>query len=388
MQLKSWFRSYRLPLLLVALATVLAACGADDDDPGPDPAAEEEADDEAEEPAEEEPADEPEEAADECDELTSITVRLNWVYNYNQVPLMVAHDRGYYEDECLDVSLEAGDGSADTVTSVASGAADVGLSDAIAVMQGQAQDLPVTGVGVLWRQNAFALLARQGALEEHGIDDLQPDDLEDLLLGAVTTGSPYIFWQAFIDQQGLDPDAIEQVSISPPGFAELAQGSVDFIANFSGARFALERQGVEVEMLLGQDHGQEGYGLSFLANDDWLAEDGSDEALRGFLRATARGMLYSGEHDVESMDHVAAFNPDVGLDEEAAEQERLPHLDSVELWADGGMDSPEDFLQFDEEGLRSTQALLYDAEILEGEPFEVMDYWTDEYLPDPDEYLD
>lgn len=390
----------KILLMVTVIAMLLVACGGEEEgdgsaDSGDTDSAPSDAPDDADDDADD--SGETDSAAgnsqgvgEDCDELTPVTVRLNWVYNYNQVPLMVAADRGYYEDECLDVSLEAGQGSADTVTSVASGVAEIGLSDAIAVMQGQAEDLPVTGVGVLWRQNAFAVIVNNDALEEHGIDEdgLEPDDLEGMRLGAVTTGSPYIFWQAFMEQQGIDPEKIDEVSVAPPGFAELAQGSVDFIANFTGARFALERQGADISMMRGQDFGQTGYGLSFIANDDWLDEEGSDEAVRGFLAATGRGMMFSGEKDEEAMEHVAAFNPDVGLDEEAAEQERQPHLDAVELWAEGGMDAPEDFLGFSEEGLEETQALLYDAEVLEGEPFDVTERWTDEYLPESSEWTD
>lgn len=322
----------------------------------------------------------------ECGELTPVTVRLNWVYNYNQVPLMTAADRGYYEDECLDVELEAGQGSGDTVTNVGSGVAEIGLADAISVMQAQAQDVPVTGVGVLWRQNAFAVIIRDAALEERGIDEPTPQDLHGMRLGAVTTGSPYTFWQAFVAQQDIDEAQIDEVSLSPPGFAEMVQGSVDFLANFTGSRFALERQDVSVSMMRGSDFGQIGYGLALLANDDWLEDNG--DAVTRFLTATARGMMYSGENPDAAIDHVAAFNPDVGLDEAAREQERLPHLDSVELWADGGMENPESFLSFTAEGLEGTQRLLYDAGVLEGEPFDVNALWTDEYLPEPEAYID
>lgn len=319
----------------------------------------------------------------ECESKTAINFRLNWVFNYNQLPMQIAEKKGWYEDQCLDVKLEGGKGSADTTTNVASGAAELGLADAVAVMQGQAKDLPVTGVGVLWQQNDFAVIIRNEVLST---DDPEPSDLEGLTFGAVTTGSPYIFWKAFVNQQDLDVSKIKEVSIAPPGFAEMAQGSVDFLANFSGSVYALEAAEVPVTVLKASDFGQEGYGLAILANTSWLTENG--EAMERFLTATAKAMVWSVENPEEAVDILAEFNPAVGKDEGTIDAELLPYKDSFEIWTPEGVEATDQYLRFTEEGLTATRDLLYDGGVLEGDPFPVEEQWTDEYLPEPASYED
>lgn len=319
----------------------------------------------------------------DCQETVPVTFRMNWVFNYNQIPMQVAQEKGFYEEQCLEVKLEAGKGSGDTATNVGSGAAEVGMADAVAIIQAQAKELPLTGVAVLWQQNSFAVVIRDPAL---GTGSPEPTDLYGLTHGAVTTGSPYIFWKAFVNQQDLDTSRIKEVSIAPPGFAEMAQGSVDFITNFRGVIYNLNAAGVEATLLEAAEFGQEGYGLAVFANDRWLQEN--PEAMERFLTATAQGMVWSAEHPEEAIDILEKLNPAVGKSEEARQAELLPFKDSLELWTSEGPEVTDQYLQFTTEGLEATRDLLYDGEILKGDPLPVEDFWTDEYLPDPSAYED
>lgn len=364
---QSW--TSRLLVVAAILGLLLAACGAEPE--VSDDAGDAETDEATDDGDGEVAADE-----EECAELDPVTFRLNWVQNYNQLSMTVAFDKGWYEEECIDLDLQGGQGSGDTVQVVGTGAAEIGIADAVAVIQGQEQDLPVTAVGVLWRNNSFTVLIRDDALDT---DDPTPEDLYGLRFGAVTTGSPYIFWQAFVNQQDIDMSQIEEVSLSPPGFAEMAQGSVDFLAQFRGAQFLLAAQGVEVTALEAADFGQEGYGLAMIANSEWL-EDNGDVVTR-FLRASARGMIWSAENPEESVEILGKYQSDP-----AGELE--PFIDSVGLWTDEGADAPEEFFRFDDDGVLATQQLLYDAGVLEGEPGDILDQWTTEYLPEPDTYTD
>jgi NitT/TauT family transport system substrate-binding protein len=349
-------RRWKLAISMLGLAVLAAACGGGD---GSAPLG----------------------SPGECEEMLPITFRQNWVFNYNQLPMQIAQKKGWYEEQCLDVKLEAGKGSADTATNVASGAADVGLADAVAVMQAQAKEVPVTGVGVMWQENDFAVLIRNEALEDK---TPEPTDLQGMTFGAVTTGSPYIFWKAFVNQQDLDTSSIKEVSIAAPGFAEMAQGSVDFLANFSGSVYALKASGVPVTVLEAADFGQEGYGLSIIANDRWLAENG--EAMERFLTATAKAMVWSRANAREAVEILESFNPAVGKSQATIDAELLPYEDSFNLWTPQGPDATEQYLRFSEDGLETTRDVLYEGDVLEGEPFQVEDFWTEEYLPAPSSY--
>lgn len=360
----------RTRIAVLVLAVLLAACGSPSSSPT----------------ASTSPASSPTAAsaggAANCTTPTKITYRLNWTLDYEQVPFFAAKDKGFYSAQCLDVTIQPGRGSADTTTIVGSGTAQIGIADAVAIMQGQAKGLPLTGTAVAWRSNAFAVVVRTAALK--GKTDPQPQDLYGLTFGAVTTGSPYIFWKAFVNQQKLDKSKIKEVSIAPPGYAEMASGKVDFLANFASAQGDLESKGVPVTLLKAANFGQQGYGLSIFANSDWLKDHGDD--MKRFLTATAQGMAWSANNPEEALAMEAKVNPALTSDPKATAANLKGFRTDASLWASDAPLGKGTYLTFDEAGLKSTQKILYDGGVLTGTPFDVNKYWTSQYVPAPSTY--
>jgi NitT/TauT family transport system substrate-binding protein len=317
-----------------------------------------------------------------CAGTTDMTFRLNWTVDYEQVPYYVAKDKGYYKSQCLNVTLQPGRGSSDTATLVGSGTAQVGVADTVAVMQAQVKGLPLTGTAVVWRNNAFAVVVRNDALK--GKTNPQPKDLEGLTFGAVTSGSPYIFWKAFAHQQHLDASKIKEVGIAAPGYAEMAQGSVDFLANFASAKIDLEAKGVPVTILSAANFGQQGYGLSIFANNDWLKDH--NDAMKGFLAATAQGMAWSANHPEEALAVEAKTNPALTQTADAQKANLAGFKTDASLWATGTSLGKGQYLTFDDNGLKQTEQILYDGAILTGSPADLSTKWTPKFLPDTSVY--
>ena len=317
-----------------------------------------------------------------CAATTDVTFRLNWLVDYEQVPYYVAKDKGYYKSQCLNVSLQPGRGSSDTATIVGSGTAQIGVADTVAIMQAQVKGLPLTGTAVVWRNNAFAVVVRNAAL--HGNTNPQPKDLENLTFGAVTSGSPYIFWKAFAHQQNLDASKIKEVGIAAPGYAEMAQGSVDFLANFASAKIDLEAKGVPVTVLSAANFGQQGYGLSILANSDWLKDHSG--AMKGFLAATAQGMAWSANHPEEALDIEAKTNPALTQTADAKKANLAGFKADAGLWAIDAQLGKGSYLTFDDKGLKQTENILYDGAVLTGAPADLSSKWTAQFVPDVSAY--
>lgn len=362
--------------LLVALTGVLllliAACAPAD---GPDQEAAPDVTDE------ETPDTTDDEVTEECDELTPAIVRLNWVVHYEQAAFYAAQEHGWYEEECVDIQIEPGQGSSDTVTVTAAGSAHLGVADTLAIMQGQAQDMPIVGVAIKAQENPFAIIVRDDSVDT---DDLEPTDLYGLTFGAVHAGSPYINWQALVNQYDLDTDQIEEVAISPPGDAEFHQGAVDFLAQFSTAYPRLDA-GTPALMLRGADLGQEAYGLGIVANRDWMEQN--PDAVRGFLAATARGMRWSAQNPRDAIEILGQENEALIEDEESIELQMEMFDQMAALWSTSAdATDATDLFTFDTAGLTQTQDLLYDAGVLEGDRFDLGEYWTDEFVPSADAY--
>jgi NitT/TauT family transport system substrate-binding protein len=71
---------------------------------------------------------------------TPIKFQLDWRYEGPAALFLVPLAKGYFKDEKLAVTVDAGNGSGGTVTRVASGAYDMGFADMAALMEFQANN--------------------------------------------------------------------------------------------------------------------------------------------------------------------------------------------------------------------------------------------------------
>ena len=58
---------------------------------------------------------------------TPVTIRLDFIVGGNHAPWFVAWEKGFYAKRGLNVTIQPGTGSADTIRTIAAGGADVGF---------------------------------------------------------------------------------------------------------------------------------------------------------------------------------------------------------------------------------------------------------------------
>ena len=82
---------------------------------------------------------------------TKIKFQLDWRFEGPAALFLVAKSKGYFTQEKLDVTIDAGNGSGNAVNRVASGAYDMGFADMAALMEfvGNNPTAPSKPVGVM-----------------------------------------------------------------------------------------------------------------------------------------------------------------------------------------------------------------------------------------------
>src|SRR5438045_7757215 len=77
-----------------------------------------------------------------------VVLLLNW-YTYSEhAPFYLGKERGYFEQEGIDLDIQEGRGSGVTVQAVAAGTATFGYADVATMMKAASKGAPVTAVGV------------------------------------------------------------------------------------------------------------------------------------------------------------------------------------------------------------------------------------------------
>ncbi len=255
----------------------------------------------------------------QAQDLTPVPFALDWKFEGPAAPYFLAIDRGHFAAEGLEVTIEAGDGSVNTIPKIATGAFPIGFGDINTVIKflDQNPGAPVTAVMMIYDKPAFAIVGRKSL----GVE--APKDLEGKVLGAPPPDGAWAQFPAFASANGLDVSAI---TVEPVGFPTrepmLAEGKVAAVTGFSfSSVLNLKRLGVpadDISNILMADHGLELYGNAVLVNTDWAAAN--PEKVTGFLRAVAAGWKDTIADPAAGIEALIARNPAADKD---LETERL-----------------------------------------------------------------
>src|SRR5438046_6561193 len=113
----------------------------------------------------------------------AVSFRLNWYLGGLHVPFYYGKEKGYYAAEGIDLAINEGRGSANTVQVVAAGSDTFGLADSSSVILTASKGAEIRSVMSLLNSTGFSVVS----LAETGIKS--PKDLEGKSL-AVTAGDP------------------------------------------------------------------------------------------------------------------------------------------------------------------------------------------------------
>jgi NitT/TauT family transport system substrate-binding protein len=220
---------------------------------------------------------------------TPIKFQLDWRFEGPGAMFLVPLAKGYFKDEKLAVTIDAGNGSGGTVTRVASGAYDMGFADMAALMEFHANNptaanKPVA-VMMVYNNTPAAVLA----LKKSGIKS--PADLSGKKLGAPVFDAGRKAFPIFAKANGVTNVAWTAMD---PALREtmLVRGEIDAITGFSFTSLLnIEARGVKAEdvvVLAYPNYGVKLYGNAIIVGEDFLKKN--PEAVKAFLRGFTKGM--------------------------------------------------------------------------------------------------
>lgn len=306
------FRSLVLFLALaLALAALSTACGDDDDDEG-----------------ESTPSPNGSAAAEATLEPSSVTFMAGFKPQANLpfVGAYVAQEKGFFDDENLDVDIRHVATPGDNFRLLAAGEVQFSTADASAVLEHRASDpsLPIVSIALIGQrgQQGFAVLA--------GSDIASPADWTGKRAGY--KGSQVTpDYLAILAEAGVDRSSVEEVKV---GFEPqvLTEGQVDIFPVFvSNEPDTLQRLGFETTVFQAADYGAPTLGLTYIATEDFIAE--KPDVAQRFLRAVLRGIQYADANRAEAIDIVLEYAP-----LEDPEHQRYMLDTELDMAADGLLD--------------------------------------------------
>ncbi len=220
---------------------------------------------------------------------TPVKVTLDWRYEGPAAPFTVALDKGYFKAEGLDVVIDTGNGSRESIPRVAAGTYDIGTGDVNSLIRFRDENpsIDVKAVMMIYDAPPFAIVGRKGK----GIT-ADPKSLVGKKFGAPAADGAYAQWPIFKSVNKLDNSTMKFENVGfPVREPMLASGEVDAVFGFSFSVYLnLKSRGVPVDdivVILMRDHGVDLYGNVLMVSPKFAAE--KPEAVKGFIKALIKG---------------------------------------------------------------------------------------------------
>jgi len=260
--------------------------------------------------------------------LQKVTVMLDWFPNTNHTGLYVAKEKGYYEQQGLDVEiLQPGEGTAEQV--VAAGKADFGISYQEAVTQARSTDIPLVSIAAVIQHNTSAF----ASLKEEGITS--PKDFEGKRYGGWGSPVEEAVLKVVMEKAGADFNKVEMITLGATDFFKSVGRDADFMWIYYGwDGVEAERQGIELNtvMLRDLDPALDYYTPVIVTNEDNVKN--KKDLVKKFIEATAEGYEFAIKNPEEAADVLLKNAPELNKELVVASQKWLStkYQDDAEQW--------------------------------------------------------
>lgn len=245
-------------------------------------------------------------------ERTSVVLMLDWVPNTNHTGIFVAQEKGYFEENGLEVQIiQPGEVYAEQA--VIGGKADFGVSHQEQVTIVRADGVPVVSIAAMIHHNTSGFASRGDLNVE------SPSDWEGLRYGSY--GSPFEepTLRVLMDCDGGNFDGLKIVDT---GYADplalLDEAQIDLAWIFYAWQgIQAELEGIDLDIILMEDWFAcipDYYTPVFITSEETIQE--RPEIVNAFLKAISEGYTYAIDHPDEAASILIEAVPELEQEEE------------------------------------------------------------------------
>ena len=234
-----------------------------------------------------------------------VSLRLNWYLGGLHVPFYYGKDKGYYAAEGIDLTINEGRGSANTVQVVAAGSDTFGLADSSSVILTASKGADIKSVMSLLNTTGFSVVS----LAEAGIKT--PKDLEGKKV-AVTPGDPLgQLLQAVCRANNVDCNKISMVQVDPAAkvVMVLEKKADALLGGADDQFFLIKYKGATPAAMRYADFGANIVGMTILTSGDTLKKN--PDLVKRFVRASVKAWDEAKKNPGAAVDAAMKAKPDL-----------------------------------------------------------------------------
>ncbi|MDJ0825731.1 MAG: ABC transporter substrate-binding protein [Rhodobacter sp.] len=280
-------------------------------------------------------------AASAGSHLESLTLQLKWVTQAQFAGYYVALEKGFYEEEGLDLTIKPGGPDIAPTQVIAGGGADVTVEWMPAALAARERGLALVNIAQPFKSSGMMLSCRK----DTGI--ASPADFPGKTLGVWFFGNEYPFL-SWMSQLGVPTEGGDAgVEVLKQGFNvdPILNGQADCVSTMTYNEYwQIIDAGVSPDELVVFKYEDQGVatledGLYVL--EDRLADDGFKDQLVRFVRASMKGWKYAEENPDEAAEIVLEFD-ETGAQTEKHQKRMMGEIAKLTAGSNGALE-PADF---------------------------------------------
>jgi len=254
-----------------------------------------------------------------ADGMEKVSVRFPIaIIEVGQAPFYVAKEKGFFEEEGLDVTFNHGSAELNPVKMVTARVDEIGLlggPDTLLVARGK--EHPLKAVAVFHKNANFVVIV---TMKNSGLETLQ--GLEGKKVGFFYGHISTDILHALFKNEGIN---VSEVGVKYYDYSQMIAGQVDAEAGWNYFTIPLLRtKGIEVNIIDPADYGLNSHGYTIFAREDFI--ESNPETVERFVRATMRGLQFTVNNPEEAIEILTKYGEDLNKEDELA---RLPEYAKV-----------------------------------------------------------
>ena len=247
-----------------------------------------------------------------CASKAPVTLQLKWVAQAQFAGYYAAQGEGFYDDECLDITINPGGPDIVPEQVVAGGQADFGINFVPSLLSAREQGTNLVNIAQVFERSAM----REISWKDSGIES--PADLAGKKV-AVWFGGNEFELLATLAKYGIDKDTGVELIQQPFDMNLLLERQVDAAAAMTYNELAqvLETPDKDgnlytLDQLNVIDFNTEGTAMlqdGVFVTEEWLADAKNQDVATRFLRASFKGWMFCRDNVDKCVDYVLEQGP-------------------------------------------------------------------------------
>jgi NitT/TauT family transport system substrate-binding protein len=235
------------------------------------------------------------------------SLMLNWYITGPNLAFYLGQEKGFFDQENIDLQIQEGRGSGPTVQAVAANNVTFGYADVSTMINIAAKGAPVKAVGVAVQTSPIALIG----LAEKNIR--KPEDLKGKTIAMTAGDAPSQMWPMFMKKTGLKESDFKFVNgDSKTKVNAVINDRADVLIGFATDQ-TFEIQDARkkpVHALMFADHGVNNVGLGVVAHQDTIKSN--PDLVKRFMRAATKSFEAAKENPEAAVDAALKQNQKAG----------------------------------------------------------------------------